>query len=109
VAAAQERWRDQVEHRHQDTKPSRELAAYVGRYEHPAYGTVEVALENGGLVWKWNSFRGPLQHFHFDTFLLGVERLQHPLITFRLDRDGEVAAMKVPDMMDVEFARRKQK
>ena len=49
--------------------PSLELAAYAGSYEHPAYGTVQVALEGGSLVWRWNSFRADLAHYHYDTFV----------------------------------------
>jgi hypothetical protein len=39
--------------RRKDTKPSRELAAYTGAYEEPAYGVAMVSLENGRLALRW--------------------------------------------------------
>ncbi len=51
------------------TKPSRELDAYVGSYSEPAYGTVTISLKDDALVLNWSSFRLPLKHFHYDTFL----------------------------------------
>ncbi len=40
-----------LEQRHHDTKPSARLAAYVGTYEHPAYGSALVTLARGQPVW----------------------------------------------------------
>jgi CubicO group peptidase (beta-lactamase class C family) len=108
-AAAAAKLRDRLRQRHPDTRPSRELAAYAGRYEHPAYGLVEVVLENGMLLWKWNSFRGPLEHYHYDTFVLDIDRMQQPLVTFSLNRDGEVTVMTVPEPLGVDFPRLRRK
>jgi CubicO group peptidase (beta-lactamase class C family) len=107
--AAAERWQARINGQHRDTKPSRDLEAYAGQYEHPAYGVVEIVRENGSLVWKWNSFGGPLVHYHFDTFLLGIEKMQYPPVTFVLDRNGEVALMQVAEPFGVEFGRAKRK
>src|SRR5262249_9233453 len=74
-AAVAERERARLAGRHQGTKPSREPAAYAGAYEHPAYGTVRVGVERGALVWRWNDWRGPLDHFHYDTFTLPLDDL----------------------------------
>jgi CubicO group peptidase (beta-lactamase class C family) len=76
--------------RHKGTKPSRELSAYVGTYEDPAYGKARVTLEGGKLVWSWSSFRCPLEHFHFDTFDAPHEHLVNVQVTFALGADGEV-------------------
>ena len=43
------------------THPSRELSAYAGSYEHPAYGTVRVSLEGGVLVWRWHDYQGQIK------------------------------------------------
>jgi CubicO group peptidase (beta-lactamase class C family) len=91
--------------RHHGTRPSRELAAYAGAYEHPAYGTARVALERGELGWRWHSFAGPLRHFHYDTFVLGEEFLGEPEVLFALDASGAVASMRVAGLLDVEFRR----
>ncbi len=94
-----------LEQRHHDTKPSRELAAYVGTYEHPAYGSARVTLERGQLVWTWNRLSGPLEHFHYDTFVLHEAVMQEPFVQFVLDTDGKVSAMKVEGGLGVEFKR----
>jgi CubicO group peptidase (beta-lactamase class C family) len=103
AAAAAERERARLARRHQGTTPSRELAAYAGAYEHPAYGTVRVALERGALVWRWNDWHGTLEHFHYDTFTLPLDSLGRPQVVFALDADGLVARMKVGGNLNVEF------
>ena len=47
--------------RHKETTPSRELAAYAGAYEEPAYGTASISLENDALQFQWSSFHSPLE------------------------------------------------
>lgn len=80
--------------RHPNTKPSRDLSAYAGSYSDPAYGTARVTLEGGKLHWQWSSFRVPLEHFHYDTFLLDIEVVSDAPVTFALGADGEVASMR---------------
>lgn len=76
--------------RHLGTRPSRELAAYVGVYEDPAYGACRVTLEKGQLYWHWSSFHCPLEHFHFDTFTAHHEYLVNVQIVFILNADGDI-------------------
>ena len=80
--------------RHKGTKPSKDLEAYTGLYLAPAYGLAAVTRENGALLLRWSSFRMPLEHFHFDTFLTGGDPLvaEKPVV-FTLGSDGEVAVM----------------
>jgi hypothetical protein len=99
--------KEQQQHKnfHRDTNPSRELAGYTGKYQHPAYGTVSVTLEGGRLVWGWNRWSAALKHYQFDTFLLPIEKMGEPHVVFTLDSKGAVARMKVLGQLDVEFAR----
>ncbi len=98
--ARKARERQRLASRHQGTKPSRELMAYTGSYEEPAYGKATVALEQGTLVLRWSSFQIPLEHFHFDTFLvtghdtLDADPLAKELVLFTLGADGEPATLK---------------
>jgi hypothetical protein len=108
-AAALARLKVRAAQRHHGTQPSRELAAFTGDYEDPAYGTAHVRLDNGALVWKWGAWTGPLQHYHYDTFTLQNDFMGDPQVIFALDPDGEVARMKVLDIMGVEFRRVKPK
>jgi hypothetical protein len=66
---------------------------------------VRVVLERGVLVWRWNNFSGPLEHFHHDTFVLPIEIMGVPHVVFTLDADGTVSRMKVQGKMNVEFRR----
>jgi CubicO group peptidase (beta-lactamase class C family) len=104
---AEDRLREMLAERHKNTKPSRALTAYAGEYEHPAYGTVRLAVERGALQWKWNSFHGPLEHFHYDTFVLPNESLGSPQIVFTLAADGAVERMNVLGHMNIEFRKTK--
>jgi hypothetical protein len=97
--------REELARRQHGTRPSRDLTAYTGTYEHPAYGTVRVAFERGALVWRWNNFSGPLEHFHHDTFVLPIDIMGVPHVVFTPDAGGTVSRMKVLGKMNVEFRR----
>ena len=88
-----------------DTHPSREPAGYTGAYEHPAYGTVRITLEAGRLIWQWQHWRAALEHYHYDTFTLPIEKMGEPFVVFTLDAKGAVTGMKVLGEMGVEFKR----
>jgi hypothetical protein len=105
--AAARKEREQNKQQQIGTHPSRELAGYTGTYEHPAYGSVQITLEDGKLIWQWNRFTAPLTHFHYDTFTLPIEIMGEPRVVFTLDERGRVARMKVLGHMDVEFQRRR--
>ncbi len=106
-AEGKTREKEREEKRHQETNPSRELVAYTGSYEEPAYGTASVSLENGSLQLQWSSFHSRLEHFHFDTFAAKDENpLENQQITFALGADGEVATM---DFLGQQFKKIKLK
>jgi CubicO group peptidase (beta-lactamase class C family) len=50
------------------TRPSHPLEAYVGEYEHPAYGVLGIEAADGGLRFSFHKIRLPLSHFHYDRF-----------------------------------------
>jgi CubicO group peptidase (beta-lactamase class C family) len=105
-AEAEKKEREKQKRQHLDTQPSRELAGYAGFYEHPAYGTVRITLEDGRLVWQWNRWSAALIHYHYDTFTLPIEKMGEPRVVFTLDTKGRVVQMKVLGSMGVEFRRR---
>jgi hypothetical protein len=98
---------EREENRYKDTKPSRELAAYTGAYEEPAYSTAHVTLENDTLRLQWSSFNFSLEHFHFDTFTakLDYPSMQEPVV-FSLNAEGEVETLRV---LNGEFKKAKKK
>ncbi len=55
--------------RAKDTKPSRPLSAYVGKYSDPFYGDIEVTLRDGRLHLQVGKMQtATLEHWHFDSF-----------------------------------------
>jgi CubicO group peptidase (beta-lactamase class C family) len=105
-AEARARLRERLGMRKPGTRPSHDLTAYTGTYEHPAYGTARIAREADGLVLLWSTFRCPLEHFHYDTFLVHDDIIGNALVTFTLGADGNVATMKVTEPLGVEFKRK---
>jgi hypothetical protein len=99
-SARKERLRKRLATRQAGTKPSRELDAYAGTYAEPAYGTVTVKREDKVLTLTWGSFRVPLRHFHYDTFIVppqkerGPNQLSDEMVVFALDDEGEVKTLR---------------
>jgi CubicO group peptidase (beta-lactamase class C family) len=83
-----------------DTRPSRELDAYAGEYEHPMYGRVTVTLASGKLVLLRGETAADLEHWHFDTWEARFRNrlLTKALVTFRLDAAGKPAALEIPEL-----------
>jgi CubicO group peptidase (beta-lactamase class C family) len=99
--------------RHQGTKPSRQLDAYTGTYEEPAYGQVVLSLKDEALQLQWNRCERPLNHYHYDTFLTdqnpspsSIRFLDAIEVMFTLRADGEVATLR---LFDVDFKKVKTK
>jgi CubicO group peptidase (beta-lactamase class C family) len=102
-AAARDRYLVRERKRRTETKPTLPLKGYTGSYDDPAYGTATISLENGYLIWKWSTFTNKLEHFQDDTFTIQNELLGFAPVQFILAPEGKVTAMKVMDIMDVEF------
>ena len=51
-----------------NTQPSHALANYVGLYEDPAYGVLQISQEDGKLRFTFNDKSLPLEHYHYDRF-----------------------------------------
>ncbi|KAF8975666.1 hypothetical protein BGZ46_008935 [Entomortierella lignicola] len=86
-----------------NSPPSHKLNNYVGVYDNPVYGDLDIKLEeNGGLNkerlhMKMRVFEGKLDHYHFDSFntTFGYSVIQTvQLVTFITDRDGSVAGVE---------------
>ena len=100
---AEQAKKDREAKRVKDTHPSRDLAAYAGTYHDAAYGDAHVALENGGLVFRWNRLAIPMTHYNYDTFLAVSEADDvDETVQFVLGSDGNVKTMSI---FGQEFAR----
>lgn len=98
--------------RHTGTRPAHELAAYVGDYEHPAYGVMSIAHDGGELTWSWRGMSATLAHRHYETFELpeAPERLlpDRLAVTFLTNRDGNIVSLSAPlepMVKDIVFSR----
>jgi CubicO group peptidase (beta-lactamase class C family) len=106
-----DRLKKRADDRKHDTKPSRELSAYAGGYEEPAYGRAEVKVDGDALALTWGRLTFRLEHHHYDTFTgtvvapardkVSYARSQFDVL-FRLGSDGEVEGVRV---LDQEFRR----
>ncbi|KAF9209252.1 hypothetical protein BGZ49_005529 [Haplosporangium sp. Z 27] len=86
-----------------NSPPSHKLNNYVGVYDNPVYGDLDIKLEkNGGsnkerLHMKMRVFEGKLDHYHFDSFntTFGYSVIQTvQLVTFITGQDGSVAGVE---------------
>lgn len=93
------------------TTASHALAEYAGNYAHPAYGMIEIAAEDDGLVATFHGESSRLERIHYDVF----ELPENPLIPFsglrvlfRYDKRGDINELLVPlepTVDDIVFAR----
>jgi CubicO group peptidase (beta-lactamase class C family) len=91
-----------------NTKPSLALSGYVGTYADSAYGTVNVTESNGTLNLAFGpNWRGPLEHYHFDTFRMKLDTPVLPPVpvTFRLNGAGKVDEVQLDLAGSVTFRR----
>jgi CubicO group peptidase (beta-lactamase class C family) len=97
--------RERTENQKSATSPSHDLSAYAGRYEHPAYGTVEVANREGTLTITLDLFRGELEHYHYDIFEVEAppgNAIDDMLVTFMYNKEGEIDRLLMPLDSNVE-------
>jgi dihydroorotase/N-acyl-D-amino-acid deacylase len=55
------------------TRPAHVPAEYAGTYAHPAYGSLTIETDHGGLRLAWRGGSAPLVHYHYDVFQTDVD------------------------------------
>lgn len=96
-----------------NTKPSLGLAAYVGKYTHGGYGSLDVSLEVDRLKATYNGMILPLEHKHFDLFRgkpLGAQFEEAPYMElfFAMAKDGTIKSVALglqPGLDDIVFVK----
>ena len=79
------------------TKPSHSLGEFVGSYENPAYGTINVTLEGEQLKASYNDFPTALNHYHYDVFQASDKLVYENMkFTFVMNGKAEVDRLTVP-------------
>ena len=96
-AAAKEAEAKADEARVVGTEPSHPLEAYVGDYENPGYGVLNVTLnDEGTLETTYNRIPARLEHYHYDVFDLVNTLLDARLKTvFRTNVAGQIISLEV--------------
>jgi CubicO group peptidase (beta-lactamase class C family) len=93
-----------------DTKPSHSLDAYVGDYQHPAYGIFRVEFTGEKLTALYNNLDMAVGHYHYDIFEAVPEELSEARLplTFYTDMQGNISSLSVPfepNVKDIVFKR----
>ncbi len=101
------------------TRPSHELAAFAGEFEHPGYGILAVRVDSSAgapkLVMKLNDVERPLEHFHFDSFQVPenpLDSFEKFRVSFPTNEQGDVASLQAvvePSVKAIEFTRRAER
>jgi len=78
------------------TTPAHPLADYADRYEHPAYGTLEVRAEADRLAIGLGTIRFQVSHRHYETYDLSWTDLSDQRFTasFVTDESGSVSEVR---------------
>jgi CubicO group peptidase (beta-lactamase class C family) len=91
-----------------NTKPSHALADYVGDYENPAYGILQVGLKGDTLQFGFHEFQFPMSHFHYDRFdTPNDEQYGKFSVNFRTNPQGDIDNAVISlDEAEVAFTRK---
>lgn len=106
---AREQARKVEEERVEGTSPSLELARYAGVYHNEMYGEIRVEVDGGELRADFGPhFRGPLEHWHYDTFRAHWDDPgeMKEFMRFEIGNDGSVVRLHADIEGTIEFARR---
>ena len=89
------------------TVPSHPLPAYVGEYEHPAYGRAVIRHDSEGLRFAFRAADLALGHVHYDRFdTLDDELRGKWSLNFTTDPQGDIGALRmVLDQAEATFVR----
>jgi CubicO group peptidase (beta-lactamase class C family) len=91
-------WADRIP----DTNPSLDQAKYVGRYENPVYGTIEIIRDDGMVAVFNDVVTVPLEHFHYDVWASRDDiRFEFSMLgfQFQLGPDGNIEGLMVREEM----------
>lgn len=91
-----------------DTEPSHPLKDYTGKFEHPAYGIVEITLNDDNLHASFHGLETNLKHYHYDIFSTAADEFGGLKLSFLTGIDGSINKITAPleqGVKDIEFNR----
>lgn len=83
------------------TRPSQPLSAYVGDYEHPGYGRINIALsgdKDRPLRLSYNGLQSRMAHFHYEVFKVPedpLDLMEQTKLQFLSSFEGDVEALQL--------------
>ena len=80
------------------TKSSHDIEDYVGMYENPGYGTIQIEQNDDELYMVYHSFASPLEQWHYDVFkpTEGLLADSDILIEFHTNLQGDIFRLSAP-------------
>lgn len=90
---------DSVEDNNLNSSPSHTLDSYIGSYEHPAYGVVQVKLEKNQLIATYGEITLPLRHKCYDVFTGSLRHFgEKSTVNFLFSNDtsGDICEVQLP-------------
>lgn len=81
-----------------ETSPTHELKEYTGIFEHPAYGEIEVDIQNDLLHLKWGSLHTEMKHHHYNMFTVKWDisySEMNLLIAYEMETEGKLSQLKL--------------
>lgn len=96
------------------TEPSHPLKSYTGKFEHPAYGALEIIFKEDKLTIDYHSLKFDLTHYHYDLFEASSKEDDGPnlKVTFYTNAKGDIYKLSAPlqgGVKDIEFTRAVEK
>jgi CubicO group peptidase (beta-lactamase class C family) len=93
-----------------NTHPSHAVDDYVGDYVHPAYGQLNIGLQNGHLHLSFFGVSLPLMHFHYDRFDSPDDELSGRWsVNFAINPQGDIDRVSMTiDQSEVVFIRKNE-
>jgi CubicO group peptidase (beta-lactamase class C family) len=96
--------------RRADAPLSHPITAYVGNYEHPAYGVASIQQAGETLELVLNDkLTLPLEHYHYDHFRAYIDKFDREVpVSFFTDLKGNVSELSMPlepGVEDIRFTR----
>lgn len=98
------------EDRVRNTHPSHAINEYIGDYVHPAYGQLNIGLQDGHLHFNFFGVSLPLLHFHYDRFDSPDDELSGKWsVNFAINPQGDIDRVSMTvDQAEVVFVRKNE-
>lgn len=87
-----------------NTVPTHPLDDYTGIYTNPTYKELVIGRDGDGLTFLYNKVDSPLEHFHYDSFLITNPKhlFVNMLVNFLVDPHGKVTSLSFQTALNPE-------